>query len=87
MNKIGTNFSQNSYIFIQENVFENVVWKTAAVFSRPQCVNVSALEIMCEQSQGPWRWQAVDARFKYYRQIFNIMRTKSQHLNVSRFVL
>ena len=27
------------YIFIQENAFENVVWKMAAILSRPQCVN------------------------------------------------
>ena len=26
-------------IFIQENTFETVVWKMAAVLSRPQCVN------------------------------------------------
>ena len=32
-------FYQNSYIFIQENLFENVVWKRAAILSRPQCVN------------------------------------------------
>ena len=25
------------YIFIQENAFENVIWKTAAILSRPQC--------------------------------------------------
>ena len=34
----GTNFSEISYIFIQENAFENVVWKMAAILSRPQCV-------------------------------------------------
>ena len=32
------NLKQNSYIFIQENAFENVVWKMAAILSRPQCV-------------------------------------------------
>ena len=31
--------NQNSYIFIQENAFENIVWKMAAMLSRPQCVN------------------------------------------------
>ena len=39
---LGTNVSEilkrNSYIFIQENAFENVVWKMAAILSRPQCV-------------------------------------------------
>ena len=27
-----------SFIFIQENAYENVVWKMAAILSRPQCV-------------------------------------------------
>ena len=26
-------------MFIQENVFENIVWKMAAILSRPQRVN------------------------------------------------
>ena len=30
-------FNRNSYIFIQESAFENVVWKMAAILSRPQC--------------------------------------------------
>ena len=30
---------RNSYIFIQENVFENVVSEMAAILPRPQCVN------------------------------------------------
>ena len=29
------------YNFIQENAFENVVWKMAAILSRPQCVNAA----------------------------------------------
>ena len=40
---LGTDFSeiinQNSNIFTQENAFENVVWKMAAILSRSQCVN------------------------------------------------
>ena len=32
------NFDRDSYISIQENVFEYVVWKMAAVLFRPQCV-------------------------------------------------
>ena len=39
MNKIRCNFNRNSCIFIQENRFENVVWKMAAILSRPQYVN------------------------------------------------
>ena len=33
------NLNRNSYIFIQENAFEIVVWKMAAILSRPQFVN------------------------------------------------
>ena len=38
-NKFQWNFNRNSCIFIQENALENVVWKMAAILSRPQCVN------------------------------------------------
>ena len=31
--------NRNSIIFIQENAFENVVWKMTSILSRPQCVN------------------------------------------------
>ena len=33
-------FQSNSYIFIQENQFENVVWKMAAILSRLQCAKI-----------------------------------------------
>ena len=39
LRKIQLNFNWNSYIFFQENAFENVVWKMLVVLSRPQCVN------------------------------------------------
>ena len=32
--------NQNTYIFIRENTFENIVWKMAAILSRPPCVNL-----------------------------------------------
>ena len=39
---LGTNFSETligiETFFFQENAFENVVWKIAAILSRPQCV-------------------------------------------------
>ena len=39
-NKRHWNFDRNSYIFIQENVFESVVWKMSVILFRPpQCVN------------------------------------------------
>ena len=33
------NLNRNSYIFIQEKAFGNVIWKMAAILSRPQCGN------------------------------------------------
>ena len=36
-NKLQWNFNQYSYIFIQENSFENVVCEMASILSRPQC--------------------------------------------------
>ena len=38
-NKLHWNFNQNSYIFNEENQFENDSWKMAAILSRSQCVN------------------------------------------------
>ena len=38
-NKLQWNLNRNLNIFIQENAFENVVWKMATILSRPQCVN------------------------------------------------
>ena len=42
-NKLQWNFSRNSNIFIQENVFESVVWKMAAILSWPQQVETMIL--------------------------------------------
>ena len=44
------------YVFIQENAFENVVLKIAAILSRPQCVEADATMTVlpvtsCGQSQ------------------------------------
>ena len=38
-NKLQWNFNCNSYIFIQENPFENVVCKMASILPRPQWIN------------------------------------------------
>ena len=32
------NIQWNSYIYIQENAYENVVWNMAAILSEPQCI-------------------------------------------------
>ena len=45
-NKFQWHFNRNSYIFLHENAFENVVWKMAAILSPPQCVNMHILTSM-----------------------------------------
>ena len=45
-NTVQWNFNRNSYAFIQD-VFESVVWKMAAILSRPQCVNNEDTTVMC----------------------------------------
>ena len=64
-NKHQWNLNQNSCIFIPENAFENVVWKMAAIVSRPQCViqaikhkhgeSMLTLEVTCCFSVFGWR--------------------------------
>ena len=41
-NKVQWKCDRNSYIFIQENALENVVWEMASILSRPQCLKVMA---------------------------------------------
>ena len=53
-NKLQWNFNQNHNIFFQENAFESVVWKTAAILSRPQCVK--GLTCGCMQQSTTYRW-------------------------------
>ena len=60
---LGTNFSEilikrHSFSFTK-NAFENVVWKMAAILSRPQCVNtVRCKSISKHRDQGVTTWQA-----------------------------
>ena len=37
-NKLQWTFNHNSHIFIQDNAFENVVWKITAILPRSQCI-------------------------------------------------
>ena len=43
---LGTNFSEISNIFTEENAFENVVWKMTTNLSRPQCVKLVQSDLM-----------------------------------------
>ena len=38
-NNLQWKIKRNSYILIEGNVFQNVVWKMVAILSQPQCVN------------------------------------------------
>ena len=44
-NKLQSNCIRNSKIFIQENAFENVIWKMSAILSWPQCVKFMAVSL------------------------------------------
>ena len=65
-NKLQWNLNQNSCVFIHENAFENVVWKMAAILSRPQCADTLLLthnyviklfwdQAHCEHSGDIWK--------------------------------
>ena len=45
------NLNPNSYIYKQENAFENFIWKMASILSRPQCVNN-----VIHAHQIPWKF-------------------------------
>ena len=47
-NKLKWNLNQNSYIFIQENAFENVFCKMTAILYQPQCVNKTKNPPSCQ---------------------------------------
>ena len=49
-NKLKWNPNQDSYIFFKENALENVVWKMAAILSRPHCVNTVTTTLLS------WWW-------------------------------
>ena len=50
-NKLQWNLNQNSYIFMHENVLENIFWKMAAILSRPQhCSVPSICDLFCTLS-------------------------------------
>ena len=55
-NKIQRNLNRNWYIFFHENAFENIVRKSVAILSQPQCVNPMTLfpiHCYCILGTGP----------------------------------
>ena len=84
-NKLQWNLNQNSYIFIQENALENVVWKMVAILPRPQCVKNIIIKLsMLIDDQIVMSFKTGSSE---YCQTSNTRCTKSQNLNVSRLVL
>ena len=59
-NKLQWNHYRNSYIFIQENAFECVVRKMAAIWSRPQCV---------DNQDGNGRWTNLTHHILYITRV------------------
>ena len=51
-NKLQWNLNRNWNIFIQENVFENIVWKMVTIVSPPQCVKADTWSAMDPLKQG-----------------------------------
>ena len=60
------NHNLNSYIFIQENAFENVVWKMAAILSQPQCVNTHLHSCSVVMDQTIQLIQTLKRNYKHF---------------------
>ena len=62
-NKILWNLNRNSYVFIQDNAFENIVCKMVAISSRPQCVSTTRYnwclsdESSCRKIRSLQKWR------------------------------
>ena len=66
-NKLQWNLNRNSNIFIQENALESVVWETADILSRPQCVNqsISIRQRLPIESISSHSWAEVILRLRW----------------------
>ena len=71
-NKLQWNINRNSYIFIQENAFKNIIWKKAAILSRPRCVKMARdhsafrKRIALHISLNPWTTAYIQNSSQYY---------------------
>ena len=79
-NKLHWNLNRNSNIFIQENAFESVVCETAAILSRPQCVNFWPI----------WMWKSclvsiVFEILKYLKVSTKVLWIDPIHLSEAQF--
>ena len=75
---LGTNqwyHNRNSYIFILENAFENIIWKMVAIWSQPQCVNTETQWRENDQrSWKPWWACVLHICFNYKMIYANVKR-------------
>ena len=63
-NKFQRKLNPNSYIFKQENAFENVVWERAAILARSQCVNSSRHgDVFMRQQTAPLSIKTMACQF------------------------
>ena len=70
-NKLQWNYNRTSWILLQENEFEKVVWKMAAIFSRPQCVNKRGSRYL----KSPYIWPTY-RHWYVHRLALEILRPK-----------
>ena len=82
-NKLQWNLNWNSSILIQENAFESVIWKMAAILSRPQCVKLYHMTSV-------WNVVFIDSRIKFQVLVSNSADAKYTesfvHFGSSSFV-
>ena len=81
-NKFQWNLHRSLNIFIKENAFENVVWKMAAILSRPQCVTFGQ-SATCLNQQDHWKC-VVHAGLSYHNIWTNIRCIN--HIKVWKFL-
>ena len=80
--------NRNFYIFIQENAFENVVWKMATILTRPQWVNQcqpfhsGLIVLKGDLTVTQWNLEGVSLTFHELSKIFsrNVCIAKILHL-------
>ena len=61
-NKLQWNLNRNSYIFIQENAFKNVVWEMAAILSWP--LKYSSRNTSCHMKPHSEIWSGAEVKFQ-----------------------
>ena len=73
-NKLQWNSNRNSNIFVQENAFENVIWKMAVILYRPQYANQTD---PCTIIYLARQWTHTTANIGHQCSIFHLQWNKS----------